>query len=123
MSEATSQWLHDRVCSCVKSEVYHNGFDWENFGRYESPPTCSACGLWDRRLHICPYCDEYFYEFFNHPRSGYHPKPLNGWCCWNCLQKYLPPEVQTVWKHRPITPPPAMVLPPGYELVTGVGYR
>lgn len=115
---ATKAWLRERICACTNDAgIYGTGFDWATMNHYISPPTCVWCGKWMRRSHQCAKCDEFFYEFFSHPRNGYHHTPLRGWYCWNCLEKYTPPVVSSAAAlNRPKTPPPAMVLPPGYEL-------
>jgi hypothetical protein len=111
-------WFGDKVCVCASDNgVYHIGYDWERFAEYKQPPICRWCDKWQNRIHKCPKCHEYFYEFFNHPRTGYHHEPVRGWYCWNCLEKYRPPAVEScVIRHLPKTPPPALVLPPGYVL-------
>ena len=121
-------WFADKVCVCemfqYRGEDNARRYDWQSMDYFKHPPTCGACGLWANRLQVCVKCNEWYYQFFNHARMGHHWNPIRGWYCWNCLQKYLPPEVEaSAWKNRPVTPPPSMVLPPGYELVQGMGYQ
>jgi len=109
-------WYADKICVCPNdSGLYHHGYDWEHMYHYTKPPFCITCSKWMNRMHKCAQCGDFFYEFFNHPRSGYHSEPKRGWYCLNCLEKYMPPVVM-VRNNRPKTPPPALVLPPGYEL-------
>lgn len=106
-----------KVCICLKSNVYHRDYDWVTMREFKEPPYCADCGLWANRVMRCVKCEEYYYQFFSHPRMGYHGPPILGWYCWNCLEKYKPPEVSSAAaKNNPKTPPPAVILPPGYTL-------
>lgn len=104
-----------KVCTCLMSKVYHQGYNWVTMAEFKVPPFCADCGLWANRVMLCCKCDEPFYQFFSHPRMGYHDKPVRGWYCWNCLEKYKPPVVSNL-REIPKIPPPAVILPPGYEL-------
>jgi hypothetical protein len=123
----TSQtgWFADKVCDCLKSNIWHSGYDWATMGNsYKVPPVCKTCGLFANRVMKCCKCQVYFYQFFRHPKMGYHTKPRQGWYCWSCLQRFLPPAVQVGSSVKlPAIPPPLMVLSPENDLPVGVGYR
>lgn len=109
-------WFADKVCVCDMSGIYKNGYDWRSMNEYKVPPICVHCNKWANRLMTCCMCHEYYYQFFMHPRMGHHMKPVRGWYCWNCLEKYMPPVAEPGATKRTQCPPPALVLPPGYEI-------
>jgi hypothetical protein len=110
-------WFKGKVCVCDRSKIYHNGFNWETMNEFKSPPVCATCGLWANRVMWCVKCESRYYQFFMHTRMGYHGPPIRGWYCWNCLEKFFPPVVESsAAKGRTPIPPPQMVLPPGYEI-------
>jgi len=109
-------WFQGKVCVCDKANIYHNGFDWDTMAEFKQPPICATCHCWANRIMSCTRCGEMYYQFFSHPRMGYHTAPRKGWYCWNCLEKYAPPVVEKNAGLRDKIPPPAMVLPPGYTL-------
>jgi hypothetical protein len=109
-------WFADKVCMCEMSNLWHRGYDWSTMNQYKEPPTCGTCGLWANRLARCCKCNETYYQFFSHPRMGHHMVPIRGWYCWNCLEKFVPPVVESMAASRTPIPPPQIVLPPGYEI-------
>lgn len=111
-------WFKDKLCSCKKFKpgITPDPDTWKK--PYKKPFTCRDCNGWDRSPMLkCCRCNEWYYQFFRHPRMGFHLTPRKGWYCWNCLVEAYPPTVQSYTATLPIIPPPLEVLPPGYELL------
>lgn len=117
-SALVEEWLKYRTCQCGRYKYpTHNRDAWKDF---KEIPLCGNCGKWADRMMTCARCRVMFYNYFRHPRMGYHPKGqclYMGWFCWNCLEEYLPPIVEKHNATLPKCPPLDEILPPGYKLL------
>jgi len=106
-----SDFFEGKICECEVPR-YRDGGPWPFPSDFKVPPVCGRCRKWFNNLHVCCKCHERYYQFFQHSRMGYHIKPLKGWYCWSCLEKWLPPAVSSMYKELKKTPPPPEVLTP-----------
>lgn len=104
-------WFEGRICEC---KYFHPSADTPRIvpSNFRYIYICRDCGKWENNLHKCCKCGERYYQHFQHPRMGYHSKPLKGWYCWTCLEKWLPPMVSEMYREIPKTPPLRDVLTP-----------
>lgn len=115
-------WFDSKICHCEHFH-YTKDFDWEKeFAAMKYPPICGKCGKWMDRVKTCGRCGHDYYQFFWHPLMGWEPSlaARGGWECWNCLEDFCRHVTRKVPCTK--TPPPAVVLPPGYMLFKEVDY-